>query len=211
LVGLFFAGEDAGDYGEDVMEIDAVGNAQRGWRQREVEDEEMAAGSQDAGHFAQGAGPGFHVAQAEGDGDGVEGGIGEGEMEGVGEDGIAEAFCAGAVEHGLAEIGTGDLRGRGGALDGQGEVAAAGGQIKKGGGMPLRDDGGGAGAPEEVEAAGEEMIGEIVSSRDGREEIVDEFGLLLLQMRAIYLRGQMMRIKKMRPAAVRMDKATRKL
>ena len=132
-------------------------------------------------------------------------------MEGVGEDGFEQAFGAGAVQHGLAEIGAGDLGGGRGALDGESEVAAAGGRVQEGPGFPGGDYGGGAGAPEEIEAAGEEMVCEIVSSRDGREEIVDEFGLLLLQMRAIYLRGQMMRIKKMRPAAVRMDKATRKL
>jgi len=132
-------------------------------------------------------------------------------MEGVGEDSAAEAFFAGALKHGLAEIRAGDLGPCGGALNGQGEVAAASGQIEKGGGIPLGDDGGGAGAPEEVKAAGEEMIGEVVSSRDGREEGVDEFGLLLLQMRAVYLRGQMRRIKKTRPMAVRMESATRKL
>jgi hypothetical protein len=44
--------------------------------------------------------------------------------------------------------------------------------------MPKGDDGGGAAAPEEVEAAGKEMIGQVVPSRDGREEGVDELGLL---------------------------------
>lgn len=132
-------------------------------------------------------------------------------MKGIREDGVAEAFFAGAREHRFAEIGAGDL-GRGQcALNGEGKIATAGGEIEDGAGIPAGDDGGGACAPEEIEAAGQKMIGEIVSSRDRREEGMDECGLLLLQKRAVYLRGQMRRIKKRRPTTVRTDKATRKL
>jgi len=55
---------------------------------------------------------------------------------------------------------------RRGSLDGEGEIAAAGGKIEEGRGLPPGDDGGRAGAPEEVEAAGKEMVGEIVPARD---------------------------------------------
>ena len=168
----------------------------------------MAGGGEDTGHFAQGGGPGFHVAEAECDGDGLEGGVGEGEMEGVGEDGAMKAFLAGTREHGLAEIGAGDDGARGGALDGEGEIAAAGGEIEEGGGLPGADQGGGACAPEEVEAAGEEMVCEVVPSRDGREEGVDE--VWLLQKRAGYLRGQMTRIKQKRLIPVRIERVIRK-
>jgi hypothetical protein len=67
---------------------------------------------------------------------------------------------------------------RAGALDGEGEVAAAGGQIQKRGGAPCGNESGGAAAPEEVEAAREKMVGEVVAARDGREEGMNELGLL---------------------------------
>jgi len=130
-------------------------------------------------------------------------------MEGVGDDGAAQAFFAGALEHGLAEVRPGDLGVRAGALNGEGEIAAAGGQIQKSRGTPGGGDGGGAAAPKEVETAGEEMIGAVVPSRDGREEGVDELGLL--QRLGGYLRGQIIRIKKARLMAVRTERATRKL
>ena len=141
-------------------------------------------------------------------------------MEGVGHHGTAESLGARALEHGLAEIGTGDLGGGAGALDGEGEVAAAGGEVKQGGGMPGGDERGGAATPEEIEAAREKVVGEVVPSGDGREEGVDELWLLQVFARANdwrlrrqsgYLRGQMMRIKKARLTAVRTERATRKL
>jgi hypothetical protein len=99
-------------------------------------------------------------------------------MQGIGDNGAAKAFFAGASEHGLAEVGAGDHGTRAGALDGKGEVAAAGGQIQKSGGAPCGNESGGAAAPEEVETAGKKMVGEVVPSRDGREEGMNELGLL---------------------------------
>jgi hypothetical protein len=64
------------------------------------------------------------------------------------------------------------------ALDGEGEIAAAGGEIKDSGGIPRGDDGRGAAAPEKVEAAGKEVIGEVVPASDRRKKRVDELGLL---------------------------------
>lgn len=191
------------------MEIEAIRCAQRRLREGEIEDEQVPAGVQDAGHFAQSAGPRFHVAEAEGDGYGIEGASGEGKVEGVGDDGAAKAFFPGAPKHGFAKIGAGDLAKGAGALDGKGEVTAAGGKVEKRGGAPGGGDRGGAAAPEIIETAREEMIGEVVSSGDGREKGVDELGLL--QSGEGYLRGQMTRIKKNRPMAVRMERATRKL
>jgi len=132
LVGGLLAGDDAGDERENVMEVELVrGSQNRGAGKGEIEDQEMAAGGDDARHFAQRAGPGLHIPQAEGNGDGIEGGVREGEMKGVGDDGVAEALGAGTLEHGLAEIGAGDLGVREGALDGEGEIAAAGGEIEQ--------------------------------------------------------------------------------
>jgi len=171
----------------------------------------MTPRREDTGHFPQGAGARFHIAQTEGDGDGIERGIGEREIEGIGEDGVFEAFAPGAIEHGLAEIGAGDSGAWTGALDGEGEIAAAGCEIKNGTRLPAGDEGGGARAPEKIQSAGEEMVREVVPSRDGREEGVDEFGLLLLQKPSVYLRGQITRIKKTKPSTVRIVSATRKL
>jgi hypothetical protein len=171
----------------------------------------VPARREDAGHFAQGARARFHVAQAEGDGDGIERGVGEGEIEGVGENRVFEAFAPGAIEHGLAEIGAGDAGAGACALDGESEIAAAGGEIKNGAWLPSSDEGGGAGAPEEIESAGKQMVGEVVPSRDGREEGVDKSGLLLLQKPGVYFRGQITRIKKTKPSPVRIVRATRKL
>jgi len=53
------------------------------------------------------------------------------------------------------------------------------------------------------------MIGEVVPSGDGRENGMNELGLL--QSMKSYLRGQMTRIKKTKPMAVRMERARRKL
>jgi len=125
----------------------------------------VAAAGEDAEHLAQGRRPRFHIAKAEGDRDGVEGGVWEGKMEGVGDYGVPQALCAGALEHGLAEIRACDPGAGRGALDGEGEIAAAGGKIEEGGGSPAGDDGGGARAPQKIETAGEEMVCEIVPSR----------------------------------------------
>ena len=57
LVGGFFASYDAGDEGEDAVKVEAVGGAQGWGGEREVEDEEVAAGVEDAGHFTEGGGP----------------------------------------------------------------------------------------------------------------------------------------------------------
>jgi len=65
------------------MKVEAVGVEEgRGW-EAEVEDEEVSARTEDAMHFSEGVRPGAHVAEAEGDGEGVEGVVGEGEVEGV--------------------------------------------------------------------------------------------------------------------------------
>jgi hypothetical protein len=55
------------------------------------------------------------------------------------------------------------------------------------------------------------VIGEVIPFRDGREKAVDESGLLLLQKPAVYLRGQITRIKKTKPSPVKTVRATRKL
>jgi hypothetical protein len=52
------------------------------------------------------------------------------------------------------------------------------------------------------------MVCEVVPSRDGREEGVDE--VWLLQKRAGYLRGQMTRIKQKRLIPVRIERVIRK-
>ena len=171
-------GEETGDEGEDAVEVEAVDFVKRGAREGEVEEEEVSAGVENAGHFAQGAGPGLHVAQAEGDGDGVEGSVGKGEAGAVGGDERVEAFAGGDLQHGEAEVGADDAGLRKFFLQGEGEVTAAGGEVEDGAGLPWRDETHGAGAPEEVEATGEKMVGEVVARGDATENAADLSGVL---------------------------------
>ena len=90
----------------------------------------------------------------------------------------AQAFLPRPLQHWLAKIGPCYFRRRRGALDGQREIAAAGGEVQKRGGIPPGDDVSRTGPPKEIEPAGEEMIGEVVLSRYGREKGVDELWLL---------------------------------
>jgi hypothetical protein len=175
-VGGAVTGEDAGDAGQDVMEVESVGVEEgRGW-ESEVEDEEVSVWAEDAMHFAEGVGPGAHVAEAEGDGEGVEGVVGEGEVEGVCDDGILKSFASGLFEHGFAEVGTGDVGGWEGGLDGEGEIAGAGGEIEDVLGGALGDALCGEFSPGAVDAEAEEAVDEVVPFCDAAEEGVNAVG-----------------------------------
>lgn len=133
----------------------------------------MSAWAENAVHFAEGIGPGSHVSEAEGDGERVEGMVGEGEVEGVGDDGILESFASCLFEHGFAEVGTGDVGGWEGGLDGEGEVTGAGGEVEDAMGGVLGDAVGGEFPPGAVDTEAEEAIDEIVPFCDVAEEGVD--------------------------------------
>ena len=158
------------------MKVEAVGVEEgRGW-EAEVQDQEVSARTEDAMHFSEGVGPGAHVAEAEGDGEGIEGVVGEGEVEGVGDDGVLESFASGLFEHGFAEVGTGDVGGWEGGLDGEGEVTGAGGEVEDVLGGTLGDALGGEFSPGAVDTEAEEAVDEIVPFCDAAEEGMDAVG-----------------------------------
>ena len=127
------------------------------------------------------------VAEAEGGGDEVDGGVGEGEVEGVGFDGEdvvrGEFFCA-EREHLVGEVDGedgGGVRGCGGAVfeEREGHVAGAAAEVEGDGFGVLEDraeEAGGAVPPPAVDAGGEEMVGAVVGGGDGVEHLLDVRG-----------------------------------
>ena len=160
FVGLALAGDPAGDTGHDALEVEEIELADAGeGGDGEVEDEEASAGSEDAGHFLEGDGPGGHVAEAEGDGEGVEGSVGEGQVHAIGGDEGVEVAALCLAHHGDGEIGTDDGGFGAVRLDGVHEVAAAGGEVEEVLGMVFGDEAGGIATPEDVDAEAEDVIG----------------------------------------------------
>ena len=167
VVGGFFSGEQRGDPRQRVVQVGAVNPAERRRGNGKIEDEDVAAGIQDAVHFGEGGGVRLHVAQAEGDGERVESGVGKGQAETVGGDELGKTLALGDAEHGVAEIRTNEQCAGTGGTDGQCEVAAAGRKIENVRGLPAFHDLRGAFSPKKIEAAAEEMIREVVASCDG--------------------------------------------
>lgn len=129
-VGVAVASEQSCDPGQDVVEVESVGSEEWGQGEAEVEDEEVTVWAEHAVHFAECVGPGAHVPEAESNGDGVEGVVGEGELEGVCDDGVFEPFLACLFEHGFTEICAGDGCVWEGGLDGESEVTGSCGEVE---------------------------------------------------------------------------------
>lgn len=179
FVGFALAGDPAGDAGHDALEVEEIELADAGeGGDGEVEDEEASAGSEDAGHFVEGDGPGGHVAEAEGDGEGVEGGVVEGEVHAVGGYEGEKVAALRLAHHGDGEIGTDDGGFGTVRLDGVHEVAAAGGEVEEVFGMVIGDEAGGIAAPEDIDAEAEDVIGEDVAACDSCEGLSDKSGVL---------------------------------
>lgn len=179
FVGLPLAGDPAGDAWHDAFEVEEVELADTGeGGDGEVEDEEMATGAEDAGHFVQGDRPGGHVSEAEGDGEGVEGGVGEGEVHAVGGDEGKEVSALGLAHHGDGKVSTDDGGVGAMRLNGLHEVATAGGEVEKICGMVFSDQACGVSTPEDVNAKAEDVIGEDVSACDSCEGLSDKSGVL---------------------------------
>src|SRR5690606_2550201 len=128
------------------------------------EDDQVAAGFEDAGHVVQG-GPGV-VEEVEGAeaADGVEGLVAEGEVGGVGADVLDVGFAGagrrgvadGAGEHGLGGVEADDEAVLADALgERPGDVAGAAGDVQDGGGRP----GGASGSGQAEPAAGHGVFG----------------------------------------------------
>ena len=80
----FVARDEGGGAGEDFAEVEVVEGAEEGvGGEGELEDDEAAAGLEDAGEFVDGFAPVGDVSDAEGDGEDVGGGVGERKGEGV--------------------------------------------------------------------------------------------------------------------------------
>ena len=91
FVGIALASEQAREFGQDVMEVPAVGDAQEIVGDREIENEQVSTWLEHTTHFAQRSRVVGHVAKAEGDSDAVEARIIEGQTQGIGNHRAADA------------------------------------------------------------------------------------------------------------------------
>jgi hypothetical protein len=189
-VGAFVAGDEAAETGQDGLEVDVVEGAGEALGLVALEDAELAAGAQDAKDLGEAFVVVGEVAEAEGGGDEVDGGVGYGEVEGVGFDGgyvVRAEFLDAESEHLVGEVygEDGGGSGGGGAVfeERHGHVAGAAAEIE-GDGFGVLEDGaeeaGGAGPPGVIDAGGEEVVGAVVGGGDGVEHLLDvRCGVLL--------------------------------
>ena len=126
------------------------------------------------------------VAEPEGRGDEIDGGVGYGQVEGVGfngDDVVRGEFFLAEGEHLVGEVDgqDGGSLGGGGAVfeECEGHVAGAAAEIE-GDGLGVLEDGteeaGGAVPPPAVDAGGEEMVGAVVGGGDGVEHLLNVSG-----------------------------------
>lgn len=145
--------------GQDAVKIETIGMAHESGGQGEVEDDEMAAGLEDAAHPGEGRWIVGHVAQPEGDGDDIKLASSEGQRQSVGHQGLAHAAAGGMRQHFRTEVRRDDLAGRQRALDFQGQITGAAGDIQQAGGLPLADARGDDVPPPQVRPATQHVIG----------------------------------------------------
>ena len=96
----------------------------------EFQQSENTAGFQDPGDFIQAGGTVGKVAEAEGDGEGVEGAIGEGELQGVGFGQFGKAAVLGLGQEGAGEVESNDLGFWQGSPEHRRDIARAAGEIE---------------------------------------------------------------------------------
>ena len=168
------AGEETGQRGEAVAQA-ATDERSAGTRRGvgHVQGDEASAGAEDAQHLGEGGREVHQVAQEEAADDGVEGGVGEGELEGVDHGPVRSGIIARAAlvasgeEHRAGEVAGDDAPGAG-AAEVAGHVPRAGAEVQDG--AVARGGGGhGAGAPAAVQAGGHEAVHEVVTGDDGGE------------------------------------------
>lgn len=187
LVGVALAGEETGDAGHDVAQVEEVEAAgDSGLRQREIEDKEGAAGLQDAGHLSGGLLPGGHVPQAEGDGSDIHAAAADGEIHGIGDDEICQPTGGGPSEHGRGEVGSEDDGAGAAATDLGGEISATSGEIENEGRMLSGDEARGAPTPQDVYTKAEDVVGEDVAPGDLGEGTSYEPGVLAVTPRYVF-------------------------
>lgn len=162
------------------MEVGAVeGSEDRRLRKGEVEDEDVAARTDHASHLVEGDVVISHVSQSERDGEGVEGRISEREAGAVSGNQVGDTFFLGFAEHGFAEVRGDDLGVWKFAIEHECQIAAAGCEIENDVWTPRFDDVCRLGAPQEIGAAAECVVRQIVARRDGGECAADKVRVLL--------------------------------
>jgi hypothetical protein len=152
------------------MKIKPVKWAKAAFWDREIEDQEMSVGTENARHFRECRLPGFHISQAKGDGDGIEASRREWEMKRIGLDQPFHFFSLCDAEHGQTEVGAHDDGVRASALEGAGQVTRPGCKIQDRSGGPTLYDIRRTAPPNKIKATAEQVVGEIVAAGDGSEE-----------------------------------------
>lgn len=179
FIGGTLAGDPAGDAGHDVLQIEEIELAEAGEaRDGEIEDEEAAAGAEDAAHFLEGERPGGHVSQSKADGEHVEGSILKREAQPISGDEAVEAAFLRLAHHGNGKIGPEDFGGGTGGLDGLGEIATAGGEVEDALRGELGDAFRGGASPQAIDAEAEHMVGDDVAPCDAGKGLSDVSGVL---------------------------------
>ena len=175
--------EQAPNGGKKDMEIESVERLHPpGARKAEFENDDLAAGADDASHLAKSFERVGEISESEGDGGEVEGGVGEGEALGVGfgeEEGARAVldFLGGLAKHRMRKIdGANDGLRRETTAEGQSEVSGARANVENPADLDLggaeRGADGGA-APEAVDGKAEEVVENIVSGGDGGKHAAD--------------------------------------
>lgn len=132
--------KEAGNAWEDVVEVEAVGFCDEAIRHAEVQHEEVTAGAQDAAELAERFFIILHIAQAKGNGGGVEAGIRQRKMHGIGLKDIGKAAFYGNIQHGAAKIRPLHRDLGQGFFNRERQVPGTGGDIEQVAGFPLGDN-----------------------------------------------------------------------
>ena len=185
LIGLAVAGHRLADARDDLERIELVERVEpRHVDRGELQAQEAAADLEHAVGLGERAVDARHVADAEGDGDAVEALVGVGQFLGIAlleGDGVVEAALDGALgadrQHLGIDVADGDAGVRpAGLRDAEGDVAGAAGEVEqRERPVPLRRIHGSQQGvlPGAVQAAGHQVVHEVVAAGDGMEDVVD--------------------------------------
>ncbi len=129
----------------------------------------MPANLENAKHLTQRAFPRSHVAQPKCDGEDVKRPLREGQRHGIGYHQIPQTLALCDLQHGLTEIRANNEALRAGLPQSQSQISAARGEIQDPGRIPTAHPMRDAPAPQEIQAAAQQMISEIITVRYGSE------------------------------------------
>ena len=170
------AGKKPADTGQDAAQIEIIQPAPDALPAgTEFQNAGASAGGQHAQHLPESLVARGDVADAEGDGHAVHGGIGQGELLGVGGHGQngrgvpAVQLARAALQHGQAEVQRRNARIGIAAPDGQRHIQRSGGQIKDAPGGSQAHIVGQHAPPVTVDAKAQHSIAEVIPARDTAE------------------------------------------